>query len=220
MKKLSDNPNYVKVHDAVQKLQSEKAEVLARIDEINVALSQPKQPQIAGGSAWDIALEGKAGYECAVDNRQGLRDEQLELEGRIRFLDEALTVGTQEFDKITGQASLEVCQSVRKEWVAHVRQVLEHVKGLCDANTALDTMRADLERNGIRTDSFPYAKFDIGTWSDPYGGKVVGFQRFVAESYPELTAAAGMEIKSKLAVLAKREEQWKEQENDESVSSG
>jgi hypothetical protein len=72
-------------------------------------------------------------------------------------------------------------------------------------------MRAELEAERIRTGSLPFAKFDLGgEWSSPYGGPVIGHQRHVAENYPELTAAAGMEIKAKLAALAKREQEFQE----------
>jgi hypothetical protein len=62
------------------------------------------------------------------------------------------------------------------------------------------------------TGALPYSKFDIGgSWSDPYGGKVVNFQREAADHFPELTAAAGQAIKSKLAALARREEEFNNQ---------
>jgi hypothetical protein len=207
-KTLSDYPAFVKISGALQKLQSEKAEVLARIDQINVALSQPNQPQTDGVTAWDLALQGKTG-EDVVDNRQGLHDEQLELEGRLHFIDEALEVGMMELDRVRGQASLELCQQVREKWVTQIARILDALKVIDQANQALDVIRSDLERNGIRTGSLASAAFDPGgRWSDPCGGRVTGYQRFISENYPELTAAAGMEIKSKLQALNERERRF------------
>jgi hypothetical protein len=209
-KTVNDFPEYVRIQTALEKLRAEKVEVSARFEQISWDLSQPKQKQVDGEQAWAQVLQGTDSYRYGVDTRSELRDEQIKLQDRLEFLDQVLSTGEMELDRIVGRCSLEICQGIRKEWVAHVGRVLEHLKGLCDGNTALDKMRADLEAQGVRTGSLPYAKFDIGTWSDPYGGKVVGHQRFIAEHYPELTAAAGMAIKAKLAAIAKREQAFEE----------
>jgi hypothetical protein len=213
-KTLADFPEYARIQTAVEKLPTEKAEVAGRLEQIAIELSRPQEQQLVDGKeSWNLALEGEGSVRSryATDNRSELRDEQSELEARLRFCDEALSVGLQELDKVVGQCSLKICQGIRKVWVLHVAQVLEHLKGICESNAALDRMRSDLERQGVRTDSLAYAKFDLnGSWSDPLGGKVTGHQHFIAEHYPELTAAAGMEIKSKLAALAKREQAFEE----------
>jgi hypothetical protein len=210
-KTLNDFPEYVRIKTAVDGLQSERYQVSSRLQQIELELSQPKQRQQDGGqTSWNLALEGKTG-EDVVDNRQGLHDELVEAEGRVRFIDEALEVGMMELDRIRGRASLELCQQVREKWVTQIARILDALKVIDQANRALDVMRSDLERNGIRTGSLASAVFDPGgRWSDPYGGKVAGYQRFISENYPELTAAAGMEIKVKLAALAKKVQSFEE----------
>jgi hypothetical protein len=133
------------------------------------------------------------------------------LEGRVRFFNEALTVGRQELDRVRGRYSLEVCADVRPQWVAEIKVILECLKKISESNQRLDTMRGELEGQGIRTGSLPHCTCDLGgKWSDEFGGPVVGYQRFISEHYPELTAAAGMAIKARLAELAKREEEFRE----------
>jgi hypothetical protein len=210
-KTLDDYPDYVKVRDAVQALKAQQAEVAGRIESIVLELSQPRQ-EVDGQVAWECALQGEDKNHFEIDNRSVLREELLRLEGNARFIDEALRVGEMELDKIRGRISLEICATVRPQWIAEIKVILECLKRISESNLALDRMRAEIERNGIRSDSLPFSKFDIGgSWSDPFGGRVVGFQRDTIEHFPELTAAADMAIKSKLAALARREEQFNNQ---------
>jgi hypothetical protein len=207
-KTLDEFPEFVKIRDAVQALQSEKSEVSSRLERIALELSQPREQQIDGQSAWNLVLEGEGTVRSryATDNRSELRDEQIQLEGRLTFIHQALEVGTMELDKARGQASLEICATVRPEWVAQIKIILECLKQISAANVSLDVMRATLERDGVVTGALPYSKFDIGgSWSDPYGGRVTGYQREAADHFPELAAAAGMAIKSKLKALIDRE---------------
>jgi hypothetical protein len=206
---LDSYPGYLRVLAAVQKLRAEKAESSTRIEQILQELSQPREQQIDAAQAWAQALEGRAGYKYATDNRSELRDELGQLEGRLRFIDQALTIGEVELDKARGQASLEICAAVRGEWVAAVGRALEHLKGVSEANQALDIMRADLERDGVVTGSLPYSKFDLGgEWNSPHGGRVVGYQRETAENFPELASAADQGIKLKLKALNERERKF------------
>src|SRR4029077_5998636 len=118
MKTLSDYPEYVKVHGAVEALRSEKTEVSSRLEQIALELSQPRQQQqVDGQAAWECALEGKDNDGIEDDTRAALREEQLRLEGRARRLDEALGFGEMELDRVVGRCSLEICQGIRKEWL-------------------------------------------------------------------------------------------------------
>jgi hypothetical protein len=211
-KKLTDFSEFVRINSTVQALRSEKSEVSSRLDQIAIELSRRRQV-VDGKESWHLALEGEGTVSrYAADNRSELRDDQLQLEGRLRFIDEALEVGEQERDKARGPASLEICATVRPAWVEQIGVILECLKKISESNQALDAMRASLEAEGIKTGSLPHCTYDLGgRWSDQYGGRLVGFQRYISEHYPELTAAAGMEIKAKLAALAKREEKFNNQ---------
>lgn len=212
-KQLSDYPEFVRINSTVEALRTEKAEVSSRLEQIALELSQPREQLIDGQSAWNMVLEGEGTVRSryAADNRSELRDEQIQLEGRQQFLDEALAVGLQKLDQVVGQASLEICESVRPQWIAEIKVILECLKRICESNLALDRMRGDLERQGVRTGSLAYAKYDIGgEWGSQYGGRLVGHQRHIAENYPQLVAAAGMSVKSKLTALSKREEEFRE----------
>jgi hypothetical protein len=71
-------------------------------------------------------------------------------------------------------------------------------------------LRAQLERDGVVTGALPHCTYDLGgKWSDEFGGKLTGYQRYVSQAYPEVRVAAGMDIKAKLAALAKREEEFR-----------
>ena len=138
-----------------------------------------------------------------IDSAAALREEFSACEGRLNFIKEALSVGMMELDKVHGKYSREICETIRPQRIAQIRQILEHVKAICEANDALEQTRVDLEREGIRTGSLPHCTFDIGgRWNDQYGGRVVGYQRYISESYPELTSPAGQEIRKKRAELA------------------
>jgi hypothetical protein len=55
----------------------------------------------------------------------------------------------------------------------------------------------------------PYSKFDIGgLWSDPTGGKIVGYRRYIAEDFPELACAADQETHIRRRPLVEKEESF------------
>jgi len=48
--------------------------------------------------------------------------------------------------------------------------------------------RDALENAGIVTGSLPSTVLDLGgQWDDKFGGKVVGYQRWITENYPEIS---------------------------------
>jgi len=206
-KQLSSFPEYVRVNEAVRALRAEREQLLGRIEAANEELSQPQQ-HIDGKTAWECALEGRT-YNMEVDVKSSLREELQWIQARLAFIDEALSVGEMEVDKVVGKVSLQICATVRPQWIAEVRKILEHLKALSLANEKLDELRTELESDGIRTDSLVYSKYDLGKWND---GKTLGYQRFIADSFPELASAAGQEIKARLRALAQREQEYNEQQ--------
>jgi hypothetical protein len=203
-KTLDDFSDYAKISSTVEALRREQQEIAQRIEEIGLELSKSKQ-LIDGQDAWSLALEGK-GFHAEIDVASSLKEEFQLLEGRQRFVTDALAVGVMVLDSCRGKYSIELCQSVRPQWTAEVKAILESLKRICEANESLDRLRRELEDRNIRTDSLPYSKYDIGgSWSDPFGGRVVGYQREASENFPEVAAAAGMAIKSKLKALIDRE---------------
>jgi hypothetical protein len=184
-KTLESFPEFVKINSTLEALRREDQEIAQRMEKISVELSKATQT-IDGQDAWSLALEGK-GFRMEIDAASSLREEFQMLEGRRRFVTEALAVGVMALDAARGKYSLELCQQIRPQWTAEIKAILESLKRICEANASLDRMRADIEAQGVRTDSFPYSKFDLGgSWNDPYGGKIVGFQRDSADHFPEL----------------------------------
>src|SRR5438094_1858891 len=120
-KKLSDFPEYALISEKVQALRTEEQQITARVEAIGVELSKPK-PQVDGQDAWQRALEGgEYSNSMEIDPAASLREELLQLEGRLRFVGEALTIGVQELDRVRGKYSLEICQTVRPKWAAEVK---------------------------------------------------------------------------------------------------
>src|SRR5262245_18697316 len=67
-KQLSDFPEYVRIRQTIDKLRSEEQEINARLEEIRVELSKPKQKiKIDGQDAWSLALEGKDQPSVEID---------------------------------------------------------------------------------------------------------------------------------------------------------
>jgi hypothetical protein len=193
-KTLAAFPEYLVVHSAVQKAQLELQRIGERKMEIQTALMGMKAPPHE--SEWDQFKESGLSAASASTNEIDLREEFKHLDQRERFVTKALEIGLAELGKIGEKYSREICEEVRPQFVAQIRRLLECIKAICEINLALEKMRDELVANGVRTGSLPYALFDIGLWNDPFGGKVVGYQRFIAESYPELADAAGQEINS------------------------
>lgn len=168
-------------------LQAQKAK--ATIEHDN-KLQQLLQPKVNSRNAWEVALDG--GGEFDTDTKTALREDITMLEGRVRFLDEAIESGQVELDKHIGELSVQVCRDEgRPAFDAEIKNLFEGLKAVERANRELRRIRDDLHARGIQTGSLPYAEFDLGgKWNDPCGGRVVGFQNFIAQNYPELKAIA------------------------------
>jgi len=214
-KTLADFTDYVRINDGVQRLKAEEQEVISSLEQIEMEMSKPK-PEIDGRGAWELALQNQSN-QFESDGSSALREEFQRLESQLRFIREALTVGEQELDKARGQASLELCQQARPQFLAEIKVILECLKKISASNETLDNLRLQLEQQGVRTGSLAYAKFNIGgSWGDANGGRVTGHQRHIAENYPELAAAAGQDVMLKRKALVERERAFnqKEQQNE------
>jgi hypothetical protein len=130
------------------------------------------------------------------DVRQRLDSEELEmLEGRERFIDEAIEGGMMVADRLHGQASVKACQPKRAAVVAQIKRQLLALREVEKANVELQRIRADIEREGFATGSLPSAIFDQGgQWNDPFGGRLVGHCRYIGEHYPEVAKLAMSEL--------------------------
>jgi hypothetical protein len=210
-KTLNDFSEFVRINGAVESLRLERLEVSTRIQEIDLELSKPKQAEIDGQQAWTMILEhaSEVRTRYSADARSELRQQQIELEARLQFLNDALSVGEIELDAVRGRLSVELCQQVREEWVSEIRRILQALKEISQANEALDRIRHQLEADGIRTGALPYSKFNFaGSWNDPLGGKVLGYQIEVAENFPELARDADRQVKILRARLIERERKF------------
>ena len=120
-----------------------------------------------------------------------MRQRLTELEGQERFFEEAISGGNSELATILDRISLEPCTEARPEVVEQIEVILDALKKIDQANAKLEEIRGNIERRGFRTGSLPVASFDAGgRWNDRFGGRVVGYQRYIAETYPEVADTA------------------------------
>jgi hypothetical protein len=94
-------------------------------------------------------------------------------------------------DRFVDQASAEICQSYRPEFISLTAKLLEAVRTISEVNNQLFKLRTELEGRGIKTGSLAPSQFQLGgTWNDQWGGKIVEYQKYIAENYPELEQEA------------------------------
>jgi hypothetical protein len=132
------------------------------------------------------AEANKASPAGRVAFHQGWREEYEQLERREPLLLEQIETAKHELARVRGQCNLEICRQERPKFVEQIRRVLQGLEQVCDANDELNALRSELERHGIETGSIPHAIFAMDRWDDIYGGKVVGYRRWIAENFPEL----------------------------------
>jgi hypothetical protein len=184
-RQLTDFPDYVRIRQTVDALRTEQQQVTQRVEEIGVELSKPRQ-QIGGEDAWTVALEGGGVVPAEIDAKSSLREETQFLEGRLRFIGEALASGELALDRALGKASLEACAEVRAEYVAQVKRILSALREVCGGNEELQRIRREVESRGFKTGALPSAEFDLGLWDDPFGGRLASYRRYVAENFSEV----------------------------------
>jgi hypothetical protein len=118
-KELTNFPDYAKIRQAaVDKLRAEEQTINARLEEIGVELTKPTQ-RINGEDAWSLALQG-GNAPAEIDAKSSLREEFQLLEGRLKFIREALDTGVLELDRVHGRASLEICKEVRPQFTKQI----------------------------------------------------------------------------------------------------
>jgi hypothetical protein len=160
---------------------------------------------------WDIFKAGGGSTVGACTGETELKEEYRDLEEKETFVTKALKRGREEFDKIRGRCSREICQSVRPEFVVQIRAILVALRQVCTANEVLEKLRGDLEAAGIRTDSLAAATCNIGSWDreDPYSSSTVSlYRKYVSDQYPELQPLNGLrrQLADKILSIEKQEQ--------------
>jgi hypothetical protein len=147
-------------------------------------------------TAWERASEGELVESVVeVDTKASIREELEMLQGRERFIDEAIEGGMSVEDRLHSQESLKACQAKRAAYVAEAKGLLLALREVEKRNRALRRIRSGIEVDGFRTDSLASATFDLGgEWNDRYGGRLVGYCRYIADKYPELAKLATSEL--------------------------
>lgn len=166
-KTLNDFPEYQKAAEELRALEDEQRQIEQRKTEIE-NLANTAEP-----------VQG-------VLMRQSWREEYQSLERREPALQEALQSARATLAAIRGQCSLKICEQARPLFVKQTRRILRALKELSEANDELGRIRSELTQKGVDTGSVPACNFQADAWNDPYGNKVVGYRRFVAEHFPEL----------------------------------
>lgn len=99
--------------------------------------------------------------------------------------------------KELGKCSLVIRAQDRPAEVADAEIILKSIKAILDANRRASLRRANRESQGVRADSIVSIQFELGgEWNGKYGGRVLGYQQFIAQNFPELAAVAGQCIRA------------------------
>ena len=180
------------VRERLHNLRIQKGTIRDRTDSLTQELLKPT---VDSKTAWDRACESGLEPTYETDTKAAIREELEMLEGRERFIDEAIEGGMTVADQLHGQASVKACQPKRAAVVAQIKRQLLALREVEKANVELQRIRTDIERDGFATGSLPSAIFDQGgKWNDCYGGRLVGHCRHIAEHYPELAELALSEL--------------------------
>jgi hypothetical protein len=187
MKPLTEYPEYAEMFDGVQKARLRLQRIGERRTEIEMELlSRKLKPE--DDTEWDQFRVGGASATYGLTNESELREELQHLDHEEIFVERALRQGEQKLDVFVGSLSARICNDwLRPRQLKRIKQKLEAIKTICDANQEEEDDRHELQQGGIRPDSTPNAVFDLGgKWDDPYGGKIVSYRKWIQENYPEL----------------------------------
>ncbi len=186
-KTIDDFPEHAQTSKRIHALQIEKLKVTEEKDQIITELLRPIPN---ARSAWDLASQGETVFPQALDTKAALRQKLAELEAKERFLDEAIVGGTSELASIRDRISFGFCVEERAEFIPDIEIILTSLRTIDEAVQRINDRRGNLEQRGFRTGSIPSCTFDLnGKWNDPFGGRVVAYQRYIAENFPELAEA-------------------------------
>lgn len=140
--------------------------------------------------------EGKAGIESALNaaspteraaNSRKWRAKFQEFEEQEPLAVEAVRNAQQNLSNIIGSVSLEYCAAALPDFLEQIKRILGSLKQLSDANGELERLRFELEQAGVKTSAIPCCIFaGLDRWSDPHGGRVVGYQLEIRRNFPEL----------------------------------
>jgi hypothetical protein len=150
IKSVSDDPGFREASDAVERCQLELLRVAERSSAIESEILGIKEIVPGDDDQWNRFKSGASIDTGARSRIDALRAEQSDLQAREGFLTEAREQVRAELDKIRGKLSLQICQSYRSQFVEDARQILQHVKSLCDA---IETSRARPREPGARRPS-------------------------------------------------------------------
>lgn len=184
IKTVSDDPEFVRCNDAIRNCQAELLKVGERSAQVEFELLGIKQTvPTDADNQWNQFKNGGSTDTNSCGRVDALRAEQGDLQQRQVFLTEALEQGKMELDRIIGRLSIDVCKAYRPEFAKDAKEMLSHVKALCDIEQRSQLRRAELERNGVKTGSLPTVLFNIGVWQDPTGGRIMGYRNWLKENY-------------------------------------
>src|SRR5262245_345963 len=169
--------------ETLRRLGEEKAKITDQIGTITAELMIPSS--LVTQTAWERIQDGDVAQIHEIDSKSSLRETLELLEGRERFLNEAIEGGMSQLDVVRGKASLAACRKERAKFVQLVRRTMLALKELCDANQAQEEFRRHLEEQGFSTGALAYACFDIGNWGDVHG-RVGAYVNFIRDNYPEI----------------------------------
>jgi hypothetical protein len=173
IKTVNDDLQFKEASNAVERCQLELLRVAERSSAIESEILGIKEI-VPADDQWNQFKAGGSIETGARSRIDALRAQQSDLQQREAFLNEALTQGRNELDKIRGRLSVEICKSYRSEFANDAKETLHHLKALTDVTERTRRRRESLEQSGIRTGSIPAVVFDLGSrWDDPHGGKVL-----------------------------------------------
>jgi vacuolar-type H+-ATPase subunit I/STV1 len=179
---------YSKVLEQYQGVVAQLTRVQERKEEIR---TRPRSIDTA--NAWEYAKGTLVETDSPkIDSPPSLHQEFLSLESQEKFLTEALEAGRHELNKARGRCSLEIWNQDRPKCVLQIRRILKAQREICEANNELERIYNEREQDGFASGSFAaHVVFDLGgTWNDPCGGRLVGYQRYIRENFPELAKEA------------------------------
>jgi len=111
---VNDDPEFKQASEAVERCQLELLRVADRSRAIESEILGIKEAPPAADDQWTKFKAGGS-VETARSRIDALRAEQADLQQREAFLNEALSQGRAELDRIRGRLSLEICKRRRPE---------------------------------------------------------------------------------------------------------
>lgn len=109
------------VRQRLNDLRVQKGTIRDRTDALTQELLKPT---VDSKTAWDRACESGLEPTYETDAKATIREELEMLEGRERFIDEAIEGGMSVEDQLNGQASVKACQTNRSAFLSALKRQL------------------------------------------------------------------------------------------------